>query len=95
MMREDIQKFLGAKSSSIIPNGSEQEMPGLLLHIHITPALQDKLQGWVEKSGFPLTELGNLVARIGLLGVSTLIDSEENRIQPSDVGSFFYDQSKE
>jgi hypothetical protein len=76
-------------------NGPEEELPGLLLHIQITPALQQKLEGWMQKTGLPLTELGNLIARIGLLGLSTLVDAEDNRIQQSDVGSFLYGQSEE
>lgn len=94
-MREEIEKFFKAKAPGIImppglaSNGPEQELPGLLLHITITPALQSKLEGWMQKTGLPLTELGNLIVRIGLLGLSTLIDAEENRIQQTDVSSFF------
>jgi hypothetical protein len=98
-MREEMEKFFKAKAPGIImPPGLEngpEELPGLLLHIQITPALQSKLEQWMEKTGLPMTELGKLVARIGLLGVSTLIDAEENRITQTDVGSFFYRQSNE
>jgi len=58
----------------------------------ITPALKRKLDAWTEKKGIAQGDLGLMIMRMGLIGMSTIIDNEPDWITPGQANEFLPDK---
>ena len=59
-----------------VPIVGQEQMQVLQAAVVITPALLKKLESWSKDSGIPFNELGQLIFRMGLIGLSLAIDEK-------------------